>query len=276
MTTHTSATAVKDTEGRLFTAKGAPHAVTFTTAAERPDLVEAMWAMPSSWPEFMFHDPVAGLFFPRLVDTFGAYQLIAVDDSGAVVGRVHSVPFAWSGSDDDLPVRGWDGILERAFAEHALAATPTAVSLLEARLAPEHQGVGLSSALLAAARANTQRRGLADLFGPVRPTGKSVEPRTPMTDYLGRTRGDGLPADPWLRVHARAGARVVKICPTSMTIAGTLTQWRHWTGLPLDRSGLVDVPGGLTPLHVSVEHDHAVYVEPNVWMHHSLTTAASR
>ncbi|HEY2793403.1 MAG TPA: N-acetyltransferase [Micromonosporaceae bacterium] len=247
--------------------------VTFTTAAERPDLADAMWAMPSSWPEFMFHDAVANLFFPRLVDTFGAYQLIAVDDSGAVVGRVNSVPFAWSGSDDDLPERGWDGILERAFTEHALGVAPTAASLLEARLTPERQGVGLSSALLAAAGANAQRRGLADLFGPVRPTDKSSEPRTPMADYLARTREDSLPADPWLRVHVRAGGRVVRICPTSMTIVGTLTQWRDWTGLPLDRSGLVDVAGALTPLHVSVEHDHAVYVEPNVWMHHRLTDA---
>jgi hypothetical protein len=248
--------------------------VTFTTAVERPDLVEAMWAMPSTWPEFMFHDPVANLFFPRLVDTFGEFQLMALDGSGTIVGRVNSVPFAWSGSDDDLPVRGWDGILERAFAEHARGATPTAVSLLEARLSPGQQGVGLSSALLAGARENAQHRGIADLFGPVRPTGKGAEPRTPMGDYLARTREDGLPADPWLRVHVRTGGRVVGICPTSMTIAGTLTQWREWTGLPLDRSGLVDVAGALTPLHVSVEHDHAVYVEPNVWVHHRLATTA--
>lgn len=248
--------------------------VTFTTAAERPDLVDAMWAMPSTWPEFMFHDPVANLFFPRLVDTFGEYQLIALDGGGAVVGKLHSVPFAWSGSDEDLPVRGWDAILERAFTEHARQVTPTAVSLLEAALAPGQQGVGLSSALLAAAGANAQRRGLTNLFGPIRPTGKSDEPRTPMADYLARTREDGLPADPWVRVHVRAGARIVGICPTSMTIPGTLSQWRDWTGLPLDRSGPVDVARALTPLHVSVEHDHAVYVEPNVWMHHRLETAA--
>jgi GNAT superfamily N-acetyltransferase len=247
--------------------------VTFTTAAERPDLVDAMWAMPSTWPEFMFHDPVADLFYPRLVDTFGEYQLIAVDGNGEIVGRVNSVPFAWSGADDDLPARGWDGIIERAFAEHARRAMPTAVSLLEARLAPEHQGVGLSSGLLAAARANALLRGLGDLFGPVRPTGKSAEPRVSMAEYVHRTRDDGLPEDPWLRVHVRAGARVVGICPTSMTVAGTLRQWREWTGLPLDRSGLVDVAGALTPLHVSVEHDHAVYVEPDVWVHHRLASA---
>lgn len=137
-------------------------------------------------------------------------------------------------------------------------------------MAPTHQGTGLSSALLRAARDNVQRLGLRHLFGPVRPTGKSHEPRTPMAEYIARVRSDGLPADPWLRVHIRFGARVVKVCPVSMTVPGTLAQWRGWTGLPLERSGLIDVPGALTPVHVSVEHDHAVYIEPNVWVHHKL------
>ncbi len=55
-----------------------------------------------------------------------------------------------------------------------------------------------------------------------------------------------------------------------MTVAARLADWRAWTGLPLDRTGLVDVPGALTPVHVSVEQDVAVYVEPNVWVHHDL------
>ena len=51
-----------------------------------------------------------------------------------------------------------------------------------------------------------------------------------------------------------------------------MAQWRLWTGLPLTESGTVVVAGALTPLHVAVEHDHAVYVEPNVWVHHHLAT----
>jgi hypothetical protein len=66
----------------------------------------------------------------------------------------------------------------------------------------------LSRELLAAARGNAERLGARDLFGPVRPTGKAEEPRTPMSDYAGRVRADGLPADPWLRVHVRLGARI--------------------------------------------------------------------
>lgn len=92
-----------------------------------------------------------------------------------------------------------------------------------------------------------------------------------MTHYAARQREDGLPWDPWLRTHIRAGGRVVGVCPASMTIGGCLGQWRTWTGLPFDSDGDVDVPGALTPVRVSQNHDHAVYVEPNVWIHHALT-----
>jgi GNAT superfamily N-acetyltransferase len=238
------------------------------TLAERPDLVGAMWSMPGTWPPFMLEDPVAGVWFEHLPEAFGEHQLLALDGSGRVVGKVNSVPFAWSGRDDDLPARDWDAILERAFAERTAGVPPTAVSLLEARVVPELRGTGLSARLLEAAAANTRRLRLRDLFGPVRPTGKSEEPRTPMAEYVARVRDDGLPADPWLRVHARRGGRVVAVCPLSMTVPGTLAQWREWSGLPLTASGAVEVPGALVPVHVSVENDHAVYVEPNVWVHH--------
>ena len=132
-------------------------------------------------------------------------------------------------------------------------------------------GTRLSVDLLTAGRRNVIGLGFTDLFGPVRPTRKDREPEVPMADYLARFRPDGLPEDPWVRTHVRLGARIVKIRPLSMTIPGTLAQWREWTGLPLTESGPVVIPGGLVPAHVSVEHGHAVYIEPNVWMHHRLT-----
>jgi GNAT superfamily N-acetyltransferase len=246
----------------------------FVTLAERPDLVEAMWSMPSPWPEFMRNDPVSNGLFIRLPATFAEHQLLALDERGAIVGKLHSAPFAWAGTDDDLPARGLDAIMQRAFAEDERGQPPAAVSLLEARVVPAHRGAGLSYRLLAAGRANVARLGLADVFAPVRPTGKSAEPRTPMQEYAARVREDGLPADPWLRVHARLGARIVKVCPLSMVVPGTVGQWREWTGLELARSGLHDVPGALAPVHVSVEHDHGLYAEPNVWMHHALSADA--
>lgn len=248
--------------------------VTFVTVAERPELTTGMWAVASTWPEFMLHDPVAALYYPRLAGTFPEHQIVGLAADGTVIARINSVPFMWTGRDNDLPDRGWDAVLEAAF-NNAHADGIPAISLLEARIAPAHQGSGLSARLLQAALGNARRLGIGHLFGPVRPTGKPSEPRTPITEYARRTRRDGLPADPWLRTHVKIGGRLVRVCPLSMTIGGTLADWREWTGLPLATSGLFDIPGALVPVHVSVEQDHAVYVEPNVWMHHQVRPAAS-
>jgi GNAT superfamily N-acetyltransferase len=239
--------------------------------AERPDLVSALWDLPQPWPEFMGHDPHGVELFPRLPEVFPEWQLVALDDAGMAVGKVHAVPFAWDLSDPDLPASGWDGVLARAFTGRWRGTRPTAVSLLEARLAPSHLGGGRSRLLLEAAAERAVARGLPHLVGPVRPTHKHLQPHLPMQDYVQQRRADGLPVDPWLRVHARMGGRVVGTCPASMVIAGSLAAWRSWTGLPFDESGATVVPFALNPVHVSVEQDHAVYVEPNVWVHHDLT-----
>jgi hypothetical protein len=73
-----------------------------------------------------------------------------------------------------------------------------------------------------------------------------------------------------VRTHLRVGARIIKVAPCSMVVAGTLAEWRQWTGLPLAQSGTAIVPGALSPIHVSLDQDHAVYVEPNLWICHSL------
>ena len=235
------------------------------TLAERPDLIRPMWDMPNDWPEFMLHDPT--IYFGRLPDTFPEYQLVAVD-GGRLIGKVNAIPFVWDGTDDDLPERGWEAVMERGFADHRRGRSPTAVSLLEARVVTDRQGTGFSTVLLQAALDNMARFGLTDLFGSVRPTRKHLSPDLAMTDYVRRTRPDGLPEDPWLRTHVRMGARIVKVCPLAMTIPGTLASWREWTGLPFDISGPVYVEGGLNPVLCDVAHDHAVYIEANVWMHH--------
>jgi len=251
-----------------------------TTLADRPDLDGATWALPNTWPEFMRQDPVADRLFGQIPQRWPQLQLIGLepaavkdeqsDGTEQVVALLRAVAFAWDGDLASLPDRGWDGVLQRAVDDDTAGRTPTAVSLIEATVHPERQGAGLSRELIVAARARCRAAGFRDLFGPVRPSAKWHEPRTPITEYAERVRSDGLPADPWLRVHARLGGRSVRVCPVSMTIPGTLDEWRAWTGLPFDRSGRVEVPHALCPVHVDVEAGHAVYVEPNVWVHHDL------
>jgi hypothetical protein len=173
-----------------------------------------------------------------------------------------------------LPDGGWDRVVLWAQQDERAGRPPTLVSALEISLHPDQLGRGLSKVMVEALRANTARLGFNDLVAPVRPNRKSAEPLTPMDEYAFRTRADGLPHDDWLRVHARLGGTIERVAPYAMTMTGSLAEWREWTGLPFDTSGDVVVPGALNPVHVDIEHGHAVYVEPNVWMRHRVGAGA--
>ncbi len=112
--------------------------------------------------------------------------------------------------------------------------------------------------------------GLRALIAPVRPSQKARYPLIPIENYIQWTTADGLPFDPWLRVHARAGARIIQPCPRSMTVPGTRAEWENWAGMPFPESGTYIVPGALVPVQVDVEKDEVRYIEPNVWVWHNL------
>ena len=160
-----------------------------------------------------------------------------------------------------------------AFNDRLEGRAPDIASAVEIAIGTKHQGSGLSRHMLTALRDAARDAGLTRLVAPVRPNGKHQYPRMPMSKYLTMMRADGLPADPWLRVHVRLGGKILRVAPASMVMVGSLAQWRAWTGLAFDQSGDVIVPGALVPVHCAVEHDHAVYVEPNVWVEHDLTAA---
>lgn len=245
--------------------------ISITTIAERPELAARLWDMTDSWPEFATEDALAWLLYGRIVTEFPEYVLIATDGD-AVVARGFSLPFALRGPDRDgtLPARGWDQILLWAFSDHRSGVAPDTVSAIEISVATGRQGEGLSGRMLAAMRDNARSRGFSEVVAPVRPNGKPAEPDASIHEYAYRTREDGLPHDPWLRVHVRAGGVIDSVAPLSMTITGSLAEWRAWTGLPFDTPGLVHVPGALTPVRCDPDQGYAVYVEPNVWVRHAL------
>lgn len=242
--------------------------LTFTVLADRPDLATAMWEMPTLWPEFMKQDPIGALFYGH-VETRFAESVLVGRDGDEVVVCAYSVPFVLGGptADADLPDAGWDAVIRSGLTTSVRGETPDAVSAVEIAVRPDLRGSGLSAQALAALRDNAARLGFAELLAPVRPNGKQ-DPDEPMTSYAARTRDDGLPVDPWLRVHVRAGGRIAGVAPRSMCIPGTLEEWRAWTGLPFDAPGPVAVPGALAPVHCDLVHEVATYVEPNVWVRH--------
>ncbi|WP_330461498.1 N-acetyltransferase [Streptomyces sp. NBC_00820] len=242
--------------------------ILITPLAERPSLISRVYEITDTWPVFTPHDPVAGALLSRVAEDFPHYCVVATDGD-RVVARGLSVPFnAGLEGREEMPDRGWDQVLVWAFRDRRHGRPTTTASALEITIDTEYLGRGLAHRMLAALRDAVGGEGHDGLPAPVRPTAKHLEPRVAMAEYIRRRRDDGLPADPWLRVHVKAGGTIEKVAPASMTVSASLAQWRRWTGLTFESDGLVDVPGALVPVHCATAHDHAVYVEPNVWVRH--------
>ncbi|GAA1166977.1 hypothetical protein GCM10009654_24950 [Streptomyces hebeiensis] len=130
-------------------------------------------------------------------------------DGARVVARGLSVPFNAEIDDrEEMPDQGWDRVLVWAFRDRHRGHPPTIASALEITVDTEYLGRGLSYRMPAALRQACGRQGHGVLLAPVRPTAKHVHPRVPMDRYIRRRRDDGLPTDPWLRVHVKAGGTI--------------------------------------------------------------------
>ncbi|MFI1679233.1 N-acetyltransferase [Streptomyces sp. NPDC020607] len=244
-----------------------------TTLVERPELTDPLWNMAEDWPEFILHDPVGWSLIGRIVKDLPEYVLVATDEDagGKVVARAFSVPFALRGRGaGELPDGGWDQVLLWAFSDLRHGKEADTVSAIEITVDETARGRGLSGRMLDAMRDNARAHGFIEVVAPVRPNAKHLEPDAQIDEYAYRTREDGLPHDPWLRVHVRAGGVIEKVAHASMTVSGSTAQWREWTGLPFDTEGPVEVPGALVPVHCEAERGYGVYVEPNVWVRHTV------
>ena len=137
----------------------------------------------------------------------------------------------------------------------------------------EPAGPGLSAAALKAMADIGRAHGLASLIAPVRPSWKERYPLTPIERYAEWRREDGLLFDPWLRVHERAGASILR------DRARVASHHRH--GRRVGGMGRDAVPGGRrlrVPRRSRAADgrgDTGRYWEPNVWMRHPLARAAT-
>jgi GNAT superfamily N-acetyltransferase len=234
------------------------------TAEERPDLWErARYLFRGIWPEYNLHGNHSGEYFGQLMPRYARFQVLLYDVAvDRVVGRGRAIPFRWDGSLDDLPA-GIDAVGLRAVREQA---APTAVSALAAEVESDRQGQGLSALIIQAMALAARNARLGPLVAPVRPSLKERYPLIPIEAYARWRRSDGLPFDPWMRVHARLGATILRTEPHSMEIVAPTADWERWTGLELPQPGDYVFPGGLAPL--AVADGIGRYAEPNVWMCH--------
>jgi GNAT superfamily N-acetyltransferase len=227
-----------------------------------------------AWPPFLRDDDLRALW-PRLYSEFPEFQLALYGRGDRVVAIGNTVPFTWSGSRRELPNRLAD-VVARAVRGRERGAQPTALVALAAIVAPHQRGKGWSTRLVAAMVRLAAACGLRVLLAPGRPSLKGNYPLTPMREYVRWRRPDGTPFDPWLRVHWRLGARILRITPRGNTVRARVGEWEAWTGLRFPASGRYVVPGAFEPIRVDRGRDRVDYEEANVWMLHRVAAAPRR
>lgn len=234
------------------------------TVAERPDLAEPAWEATSDvFPEYNNHGDVLNVYWAGLTEKFPEFQFHLVDDDEQPLARARCLPIRWDGTLEDLP-EGIDEAIVRGIDEGG----GNVLCAMVIQVPQNLQRRGLSAAALKAMAGIGRAHGLSSLIAPVRPNWKDRYPLTPIERYAEWRREDGLLFDPWLRVHERAGASILRTAPESLRITGTVAEWEDWVGMRFPEDGAYVFPGGLTPL--AVESGTGRYWEPNVWMHHPL------
>jgi len=247
---------------------GAPEWLDCFTAEERPDLwmqVREQGLFEDVWPVYNNHGNHTGTYFSTLFPRHAGLQVLFTDRRcDRVIARGRTIPFRWDGKLDSLPA-GIDAVGLQAVEEQD---EPTALSALAAEVATDYQGSGLSGLVILGMAEAARARGLAPLVAPIRPSWKDRYPLTPIERYAQWRRADGLPFDPWLRLHVRLGGRVLRTETRSLEITAPVADWETWTGMAFPEDGDYVFPQGLAPLTV---HDGTGrYWEPNIWVQHDV------
>jgi hypothetical protein len=232
-------------------------------------LLQEQKRIGAEWPEFMLHDPVAlklSLCYEKLPD----FQFILVDSSSnETVAIANSIPLLWEKRPNNLPQEGWDWALTKGIEDVNAGRKPNYLCALQIVVFGGNRGKGISTQAVQTMREIAKMHGLQSLIAPVRPNRKSEHPHVSIDEYVCWKDKDGLPDDPWLRVHARLGAKIIKPCHRAMRITGTVSEWEAWTKMSFPKTGDYEVPGALVPVQIDVQNDRGLYVEPNVWMIHT-------
>ncbi len=241
-----------------------------TTGEGRDGFIEICGRITTpAWPTFMLQDPVCNKYWGDLYHDFPEYQFILTEPgSDTIVACGNSIPILWESDFKELPDEGWDWALEKGIEDGRAGRSPNVLCALQIVVPEPFRKLGISTQAVRAMRQIGRTHNLETMIAPVRPNFKHRYPHTPMPRYLKWVDSKGIPKDPWLRVHALEGAEIVKVCPRSMRISGTIEEWERWTGMRFPGSDNYIVPEALTPVRIDWDKNEGLYIEPNVWMVH--------
>ncbi|EML0364097.1 GNAT family N-acetyltransferase [Providencia rettgeri] len=248
--------------------------VNIQSYAQRPDLIdECERFLDKLWPQFMSQSSVCDEYWERLdEEPYSHFQFIATVNENSlerVVGIIRSVPFLWPYGDfSKLAEMGWDAIFNFAM-ENQQGGEPY-ISALSVTVDPQYRGQQIPALLINALKTAAQSHGAKSVIVPVRPTLKHRYPLQDFDEYCGWKNEQGEPFDPWIRTHWRLGATVLQPVHRSMVITGSIADWQSWTDMKYPQSGQYIISGALVPVTADVLRQQVEYIEPNLWMLHSL------
>lgn len=239
-----------------------------TTLADRPDLLRELHDVNNlAWPAFMLQWRCPA--WSHLYTAFAGHQLLLLDEQGSLAAFGHTIPL--SRESDPVSLTGdLKTLIEDGVNSFELGLRPNLLLALAAVVSPRHKGKGLSFTIVRAMKNLARGKGLAQLIVPVRPTLKAAYPLIPIEKYARWKRADGLPFDPWLRVHSRLGGSIYKTTAVSMTIRGTVEEWETWTGRMIPASGSYIFDGALNPVCIDYGNDTGCYTDPCIWVRYDI------
>lgn len=250
-----------------------PDNLSLRTVADDPRLADQIQTLiEQTWPAYVLesHAPPDN---PLPTDWMGVYRRwphlqFGLFDGQELVAGGNALTLAWNGDVNDLPESGWAWAMNSAAQDHDAGRQAHTLCALGITIRSDQQGRGLSRTMVEVMRELGAQTGFGRMLAPVRPSWKSRYPLTSIDDYCTWTTADGLPFDPWMRVHTRLGAKLVKPCHCSMLMSASVAEWEHWSGLRFPVSGEYAVPDLLGSLQIDLTADRGETAEPNVWMVH--------
>lgn len=247
------------------------------TVEESEEIQDRNYAMARVvWPDFMLHDAVSDDYFPALYEHFPEYQFGMFDKkSDELLALANCLPLFWDKPFSELPEEGWDWALKQGVLDFRNNIKPNIASAIQIMIPPEGRGRGISSYAVKEMVKLIAEKGLTHLIAPVRPNLKHLYPLLSIDDYITWRDENDNPYDPWLRVHYKAGAKIIKPCHKAMIIEGTVDEWEEWCDMLFLQSGTYPVPGALEPVDIDIDNNRGCYIEPNVWMVHSVNNVSS-
>lgn len=240
---------------------------------KRPDLQKSVEEIyENSWPKFFVQNFSVNKAWKLMMGECSKYQIVCLDScNGNVIGAGLTMPMHWNGNIETLP-EGWTTAVKQSLDDFATGKDPTALFAYGVVVDRKMQKKSVSSIILQTIRDICRQYKFHSLAVNVRPILKVKYPLIPIEKYAYWTTPNGEPFDPWMRVHFRAGAKIVGVSPCAEILQETVAQWEQWADMSFPGSGQYIIDGALEPITIDLERNIGIYHEPNVWMIHTISS----